>query len=220
MSAPFMLIDAHRVNVLSRRCRSSTALAVYNPRMTETVGLDHALNSLCLTSRSDQAAAAALIYISTFLHIELLRRPNDCPAVIPIKLQSTGHHRAHCGYPPSWPSSHRQGHAAHLSRCDRSYLIYFYPFGELIHHYEGVCESTFSFIEWTYEIQPPCRERQSDRYGLELMGQHMFLVSKILATFTVTNQGVSLRDCHKSLNECPREWCIFHLVIYIALKCH
>jgi hypothetical protein len=47
-----------------------------------------------------------------------------------------------------------------VSRCSPSlrsgprvsYMIYFYPFGELIHRYKGVCESTFSFIEWTYQI--------------------------------------------------------------------
>jgi hypothetical protein len=47
-----------------------------------------------------------------------------------------------------------------VSRCSPSlrsgprvsYMIYFNPFGELIHRYKGVCESTFSFIEWTYQI--------------------------------------------------------------------
>jgi hypothetical protein len=30
--------------------------------------------------------------------------------------------------------------------------LYFDPFGELMHRYQDLCESTFSFLEWTYQI--------------------------------------------------------------------
>jgi hypothetical protein len=36
----------------------------------------------------------------------------------------------------------------------------FDPFVELIHRYEDVLASTFSFLEWTYQIQPPCKTGQ------------------------------------------------------------
>ena len=39
-----------------------------------------------------------------------------------------------------------------LGSCYGSCRLSFDPFGELIHRYEDVCESTFSFIEWTYQI--------------------------------------------------------------------
>jgi hypothetical protein len=55
-----------------------------------------------------------------------------------------------------------------------------------------MCESTFSFLKWTYQIKPPCGERPSDRYGLQLMRQHVFLVSEKLTTFTLTNKGVGV----------------------------
>jgi hypothetical protein len=57
-----------------------------------------------------------------------------------------------------------------LSSCYGRNRLCFNSFGELVHCYEDVCESTFSFLEWTYMIQPPGRERPGDRYGLELMG--------------------------------------------------
>jgi hypothetical protein len=57
-------------------------------------------------------------------------------------------------------------------------MLYFYSFGEFIHHYEDVSESSFGFLKWIYQIQPPSRERPGDRYGLELMGRHILLSSK------------------------------------------
>jgi hypothetical protein len=57
-----------------------------------------------------------------------------------------------------------------LSSCYGNCQLCFDPFGELIHCYEDVCESTFSFLKWTYQIQPPYRERLGDRYGLKLKG--------------------------------------------------
>jgi hypothetical protein len=42
----------------------------------------------------------------------------------------------------------------HLSSSNRSCMPYFDPFYEFIHYYEDVCESTFGFLEWTYQIQP------------------------------------------------------------------
>jgi hypothetical protein len=56
-----------------------------------------------------------------------------------------------------------------------------------MHCYKEVCESTFRFFEWTYQIQPPYRERQGDWYGLELMGWYVLLESKEMATFTTTD---------------------------------
>jgi hypothetical protein len=49
-------------------------------------------------------------------------------------------------------------------------------------------------LEWTYQIQSPCRKKSGDRYGLELMRWHMFWVREELAPFTVIDQGVSVRD--------------------------
>jgi hypothetical protein len=37
-----------------------------------------------------------------------------------------------------------------LGSCYRGCQLCFDPFGELVHHYKDVCESTFSFLEWTY----------------------------------------------------------------------
>jgi hypothetical protein len=36
----------------------------------------------------------------------------------------------------------------------------------------------------TYQIQPPCRERPGNRYGLQLMRRHVFLVREKLTTLT------------------------------------
>jgi hypothetical protein len=77
--------------------------------------------------------------------------------------------------------------------CDGNCRLYFDIFYEFIHCYEDVCESTFDFLEWTYQIQPPCGKRSCDRYGLELMGWYMFLASEELASFIVTDQGVGIR---------------------------
>jgi hypothetical protein len=60
-------------------------------------------------------------------------------------------------------------------------------FHEFIHYNKDVCESTFSFLERTYQTQPPCRERPSNRYGLQLMRRHMLLASKKLTTLTPTD---------------------------------
>jgi hypothetical protein len=32
-----------------------------------------------------------------------------------------------------------------------------------------MCESTFSFLERSYQMHPPCGERPGNRYGLQLM---------------------------------------------------
>jgi hypothetical protein len=29
-------------------------------------------------------------------------------------------------------------------------------FCEFMHYYKDMCESPFGFLEWTYQIQPPC----------------------------------------------------------------
>jgi hypothetical protein len=62
----------------------------------------------------------------------------------------------------------------------------------MIHCNEDMCESAFSFLKWTYQIKPPCGERPSDRYDLQLMRRHVFLASKKLTTFTLTNKGVGI----------------------------
>jgi hypothetical protein len=66
-------------------------------------------------------------------------------------------------------------------------MFYFDPLCEFLHCNEDVCESTFSFLERTYQIQPLCGERPGNRYGLQLMGQHVFLVRKKLMTFALTD---------------------------------
>jgi hypothetical protein len=66
----------------------------------------------------------------------------------------------------------------HLSRCNGSGRLYFDPLCEFIHYDEDVCESTFNFLERTYQVQPPSGERPGNRYGLQLMRWHVFLVSK------------------------------------------
>jgi hypothetical protein len=75
----------------------------------------------------------------------------------------------------------------HLGCYDWSGRLYFEPFHEFIHCHKDVCESTFSFIERTYQIQPPCGERPGNRYGLQLTRQYVFLASEKLATFTSTD---------------------------------
>jgi hypothetical protein len=40
-------------------------------------------------------------------------------------------------------------------------------FGNLCN--EDVCESTFGFLKRTFQIQPPCRKRPGNRYGLQLL---------------------------------------------------
>jgi hypothetical protein len=60
------------------------------------------------------------------------------------------------------------------------------------HCNKDMCESAFSFLKWTYQIKPPCVEGASDRYGLQLMRQHVFLASKKLTTFTAMNKGVGV----------------------------
>jgi hypothetical protein len=52
--------------------------------------------------------------------------------------------------------------------------------------------STFGFLKWTYQIQPPCGKRPGDRYGLEMMRWHIFLASKELAPFTTMDQGIGV----------------------------
>jgi hypothetical protein len=39
-----------------------------------------------------------------------------------------------------------------LGYCNRGGRLYFDPSYEFIHYYEDVCESTFCFLEWTYQI--------------------------------------------------------------------
>jgi hypothetical protein len=55
------------------------------------------------------------------------------------------------------------------------------------------CESAFSSLKQTYQIKPPCRKRSGDRYGLQLIRRHIFLVSEKLTTFTPMNKGVGVR---------------------------
>jgi hypothetical protein len=43
-----------------------------------------------------------------------------------------------------------------LGRCNRGVRLHFNPFCEFIYCYKDVCESTFGFLERTYQIQPPC----------------------------------------------------------------
>jgi hypothetical protein len=74
-----------------------------------------------------------------------------------------------------------------LGCCYRSHQLFFDPFGELVHCYEDVCETSFDFSKWIYQIQPPCRKWPGDWYGLQLTGWDMFLTSEILATFTAMN---------------------------------
>jgi hypothetical protein len=40
----------------------------------------------------------------------------------------------------------------YLGRCYLCGKLYFDPLCEFIHCYEDVCESTFSFLKWTYQI--------------------------------------------------------------------
>jgi hypothetical protein len=79
-----------------------------------------------------------------------------------------------------------------LNSCNRSRQLYLNLFYEFIHCHEDVCESIFHFLEWTYQIQPPCGERPGDQYDLELMGWYMLLASKELTTFTMMNHGVGV----------------------------
>jgi hypothetical protein len=65
-----------------------------------------------------------------------------------------------------------------LGRCDSSDRLYFDPLCEFIHCNEDVCESTFSFLECTYQIQPPGRKMLSNRYGLQLMNSMCFWWAK------------------------------------------
>jgi hypothetical protein len=54
-----------------------------------------------------------------------------------------------------------------------------------------MCQSTFGLFEWTHQIQPHCRKGPGDRYGLKLIEWNVLLASKIFATFTATNQGMT-----------------------------
>jgi hypothetical protein len=74
-----------------------------------------------------------------------------------------------------------------LAHCDRSDRLYFDPLCEFINCDEDVCEYTFSFLERTYQIQPPCIEMPGNRYGLQLMRRRMFLVSEKLTTLALTD---------------------------------
>jgi hypothetical protein len=56
-----------------------------------------------------------------------------------------------------------------LGRCDRGSGLYFNLLHELIHCDEDMCESIFIFLEQTSQIQPPCGERTSNGYSLQLM---------------------------------------------------
>jgi hypothetical protein len=42
-----------------------------------------------------------------------------------------------------------------LSCCDGGDRLRFDPFCEFIHYDEDMCDSTFSFLEMTYQILPP-----------------------------------------------------------------
>jgi hypothetical protein len=66
-------------------------------------------------------------------------------------------------------------------------MLYFNPFGELIHYPEDVCESTFDFLEQTYQIYPLSREGPGNWYGLQLVRWHEFLASEKLASFASTD---------------------------------
>jgi hypothetical protein len=81
----------------------------------------------------------------------------------------------------------------HLSSCNGGDGLDFDPFCEFIQCYRDVCDSTFVFFEWTYQIKPPCWKRPSDGYGLKLMRWHMLPTSKKLALFTTVDQRVGIR---------------------------
>jgi hypothetical protein len=95
--------------------------------------------------------------------------------------------------------------------------LYLDPFYEFIHFNKDVCESTFGFLEWTYQIQPPCRKRLGDRYGLELMGRYVFLVSKELATFTTTDQGVGIRVGSGPIKALPIRFAHMRVCTYVTV---
>jgi hypothetical protein len=80
-----------------------------------------------------------------------------------------------------------------LGHCYRSGRLYFNPLCELIHCNEDMCESTFSFLERTYQIQAPCGKRPRNGYGLQLMRWHKFLAGEELATFTPMYDRVNVR---------------------------
>jgi hypothetical protein len=80
-----------------------------------------------------------------------------------------------------------------LCRYDGGGRLNFEPFWEFIHCDEDMCESTFSFLERTNQIWPPCGKRLGNGYGLQLMRWHMFLAGKKLATFTLMYDRVSVR---------------------------
>jgi hypothetical protein len=56
-----------------------------------------------------------------------------------------------------------------LGRFDGSDRLYFDSLCEFIHCNKDMFESPFSFLEWNYQIHPPCRERSGNRYGLQLV---------------------------------------------------
>jgi hypothetical protein len=86
--------------------------------------------------------------------------------------------------------------------------LYFYPFCELIHCDEDMCEVAFCFFERTYQIQPPCTERSSNGYGLQLMRWCMPLAGKKLATLAPLYKGVGIR--HGGGPEEPLPICLTH----------
>jgi hypothetical protein len=103
-----------------------------------------------------------------------------------------------------------------LGYCYRCFWLRFDAFGELVHCYEDMCESTIDFFEGTYQIPPPCRKGPGDQYGLQLIGRNVFVASKILATFTVTNQGVGIRNSRGPIKPLPVCLAYKRMYTYVA----
>jgi hypothetical protein len=61
-------------------------------------------------------------------------------------------------------------------------------------------------------------KRPGDQYGLELMRRHMFLVSKELTPFTVTDQGVSVRDGSGPVEPLPIPFDHKHMCAYATAE--
>ena len=70
--------------------------------------------------------------------------------------------------------------------------LHLYPLGEFVHRYEQVSEATQGLFEGFDHVEAPDREWPGDGDGLKLLCRQMSLPSIELASFTPTDDLLSI----------------------------
>src|SRR5438045_9671615 len=81
-----------------------------------------------------------------------------------------------------------------LGGCDRGDRFGFDPLGEFVDGDEEVCVTTRRSLQGPDHVEAPDCKRPSDWDGLQFLRWHVYLPSKILASFTFEDELVCIRD--------------------------